>query len=76
MSNPLLIGFATYGIISEFIGIVDLICIIRFYFDKKYAAKKPKLWLEFKAQETFLFLTLVWLPVKIVSMITSWIKES
>ena len=30
MSNPLLIGFAIYGIISEFIGVVDLICIIRF----------------------------------------------
>lgn len=75
MLSPLLLGFAIYGIISEFIGIIDLISIARYYLDKKYAAKKPKLWLEFKEQETFLFLTLVWLPIKLISIIKTWIES-
>ena len=72
MLSPLFIILLIYCIISEIIGIIDLICIIRYHIDKKYAKKKPELWLDYKVQETFLFTSLIWLPIKIITVIRSW----
>lgn len=60
----LIIGYVVY---SEAMFFILVYKMIRSSFDKKYAEKQPVLWKEYYSIECILYLTLLWLPIKLIN---------
>lgn len=60
----LIVGYVVY---SEAMFFTLVYKMIRSSFDKKYAEKQPVLWKEYYSIECVLYLTLLWLPIKLIN---------